>query len=277
MWATPLLVVPGSKDTLADLRWMRSRGLHTSITAAAARGIPVLGLCGGFQILGRTLSDPGGTGGTSGVVDGLGLLNVHTRFEAQKQVRAVTGTTHGGWLLPAGLSVSGYEIHQGHTPPGTAPMLTLDAAEGAICGLVAGTYLHGLLDSGEVRQALVERLRVRKGLPPLLDKAAARFDDLLDLIPARLTAVLMLVLADGDRKRGLRCLVRDARTTDSPNAGWPMAAMAEILGVQLTRRDQYALGDDLRPIRGSDVRRCWKVARRAMIAAAFLAGGALLV
>jgi adenosylcobinamide-phosphate synthase len=109
-----------------------------------------------------------------------------------------------------------------------------------------------------------------------LGKASARLDDALNLIPARLTAVLMLLLADGDRGRGARCMLRDASKTDSPNAGWPMAAMAGILGVQLTKRDQYTLGDDTRPIRGEDVRRCWRISRRAMVASAILVGGALL-
>ena len=103
-----------------------------------------------------------------------------------------------------------------------------------------------------------------------LGKPAARLDDLLNLIPARITALLMLAVADRDRIRGLRCMLRDARKTDSPNAGWPMAAMAGLLGVQMTKRDQYALGDALHPIGGADVRRCWLIARRAMLASALL-------
>lgn len=109
-----------------------------------------------------------------------------------------------------------------------------------------------------------------------LGKPAARLDDLLNLIPARLTAVLMLLLADRDRGRGMRCMLRDAAKTDSPNAGWPMSAMAGLLGVQLTKRGQYTLGDDIRPICGEDVRRCWRISRRAMVASAVLVGGALV-
>jgi len=164
-----LLILPGAKDTLSDLRWLRHRGLDRSTLAAAARGIPILGLCGGFQILGRSLVDRSGTGGSAGHLDGLGLLDVSTQFAPDKQVRTVHGTTQAGWLLPAGLPVSGYEIHQGLTPAGATPMLTLDQPDGAVCGLVAGTYLHGLLDSGPVRSALVNALRARKALPPLTD------------------------------------------------------------------------------------------------------------
>lgn len=103
-----------------------------------------------------------------------------------------------------------------------------------------------------------------------LGKSAARLDDLLNLVPARLTALMMLLVADRDRGRGLRCMLRDARKTDSPNAGWPMAAMAGLLGVEMTKRGQYALGDALHPISGEDVQRCWRIARRSMLASALL-------
>jgi adenosylcobyric acid synthase len=150
-----LLVLPGSRDTLSDLRWMRARGLDRVVVAAAARGIPVLGLCGGYQML----------GGRLGEVDGLALLPVTTSYAAEKQVRPVRGGTAGGWLLPAGLPVEGYEIHEGRTRvEGGAPLLTVDGPEGAVVALVAGTYVHGVLDGAEVRGALVAALRARRGL-----------------------------------------------------------------------------------------------------------------
>lgn len=105
-----------------------------------------------------------------------------------------------------------------------------------------------------------------------LGKAAARLDDLLNLVPARLTAVL-LVLAARDpamQRRGWRIAVRDHTATDSPNAGWPMAAMAGLLGVRLTKRGQYALGEAHKTIDGDDVRRAWMLAGRAMLASAAL-------
>jgi adenosylcobyric acid synthase len=150
-----LLVLPGSRDTVADLRWMRSRGLDRVVGAAAARHIPVLGVCGGYQMLGARLGDEAG----------LALLPVTTEYAAEKQVRPVRGVTAGGWLLPAGVAVEGYEIHEGRTRvDGGGPFVTLDDPEGAVVGLVAGTYVHGVLDGAEVRAALVGALRARRGL-----------------------------------------------------------------------------------------------------------------
>lgn len=190
-----LLVIPGAKDTLSDLRWLRVRGLDRSVLAAAARGIPVLGLCGGYQMLGASLVDAAGLGGGSGAEPGLGLLPGHTQFQAEKRTANVQGRTRAGWLLPAGLPVEGYEIHQGATAPGAAPLVDLGhGPDGAIAGLTAGTYLHGFFDSPEVRTTLVNALRVRKGLDPLdagsLPSAAAaraaHYDALADLLEARL-------------------------------------------------------------------------------------------
>lgn len=169
-----LLVLPGAKDTLADLAWMRRTGMDGVVTAAGARGVPILGLCGGYQLLGRTLADADGVGGTAGRVPGLGMLPVHTAFSRTKRVREVQGQTIGGWLLPAGLPVRGYEIHQGETTAASAAMVDLGRPDGAISGLVAGTYVHGLLDTREVAGALLAALRVRRGLPA----GSARVSDL---------------------------------------------------------------------------------------------------
>ncbi|MDP2306462.1 MAG: cobyric acid synthase [Pseudomonadota bacterium] len=186
-----LLVLPGSRDTEADMRWMRARGLDRVVLAAAARQTPILGLCGGLQMLGRRLGDQAG----------LDLLPVETAYAEEKRVRPVAGLTCAGWLLPAGLTVEGYEIHHGRTAS-VSPLVHLKtpdgAPDGAIQGLVAGTYLHGLLDSAPVRQALVAALRVRRGLDsaapsPERDRLAAcdaaadlveRHVDLTGLLPA---------------------------------------------------------------------------------------------
>lgn len=180
-----LLVLPGAKDTVSDLRWLRARGLDRVVVAAAARGIPVLGLCGGYQLLGARVGEDAG----------LGLLPVATDFADEKRVAPAGGTTAGGWLLPAGLPVEGYEIHQGRTRAGAVPLVELDGVpDGAVVGLVAGTYLHGLLDGAPVRDALVAALRGRRGLDPTAatheETAAARglrFDTMADLVEAHLT------------------------------------------------------------------------------------------
>lgn len=162
-----LLVLPGSKDTLGDLGRLRSSGLDHAIRCAAARHIPILGLCGGYQILGRSLSDASGVAGTHGTVAGLNLLPVETSFGQNKQTRDVSGVTQSGWLIPAGLPVEGYEIHQGRTHASDHPLVAFsDGPDGAIQGLVAGSYAHGLLDTGAVRQGLVNALLVRKGFAP---------------------------------------------------------------------------------------------------------------
>ncbi|MDP2309106.1 MAG: cobyric acid synthase [Pseudomonadota bacterium] len=172
-----LLVIPGSRDTEADLRWVRGRGLDRVVVAAAARGIPLLGLCGGYQMLGARL----------GAERGLGLLPVDTEYAAQKEIRPVRGVTTGAWLLPAGLPVEGYEIHAGRTIAGEG-LVRVDGAglDGAVVGLVAGTYVHGLLDSAEVRGALVAALRERRGLDAIAVGAGAGFDALADVIDAHL-------------------------------------------------------------------------------------------
>lgn len=188
-----LLVLPGAKDTLADLAWMRRTGMDRVVQAAADRCVPVLGLCGGYQLLGRTLTDADGVGGTAGTVPGLGLLPVHTAFSRHKRVREVEGHTRTGWLLPGGLPVQGYEIHQGETAPSAAPLVQTDGPDGAISGLVAGTYLHGLLDTAEVATALINALRERRGLPHRADGTGdlaawrdAQYDAAADVLEAHL-------------------------------------------------------------------------------------------
>ncbi|MEL6348562.1 MAG: cobyric acid synthase, partial [Myxococcota bacterium] len=165
-----LLVLPGAKDTLADLRWMKQTGLDQGVIAAAQRTIPILGLCGGYQILGRSIRDPRGVGGAVGEEPALGLLPVKTVFSPNKTITERHGVSHAGWLLPEGTPVRGYEIHQGQTSPSHAPLLRLgDQDDGAIAGNVAGTYLHGLLDTAQARRAILDALRGRRALPPLED------------------------------------------------------------------------------------------------------------
>lgn len=151
-----LLVIPGSRDTEADLAWMRRLGLDRVVIALAPH-TPILGLCGGYQLLGERLGDS----------VGLGLLPVTTRYAETKHINPVASVTTGRWLLPPGLQVAGYEIHLGRTEA-AAPLVEGD---GAVIGLVAGTYFHGLLDNEAPRRALVNALRARRGLDPLASAA----------------------------------------------------------------------------------------------------------
>lgn len=151
-----LIVLPGSKATRADLAALRAEGWDVDISAHIRRGGHVLGLCGGYQMLGRRIADAEGIEGAPGCADGLGLLDVETRLAPTKTLRAVTGTALGA-------PITGYEIHMGETTgAGTARAFAAIAGqpEGAISadGRVMGSYVHGLLASADLRRALLARL-----------------------------------------------------------------------------------------------------------------------
>ncbi len=159
-----LVILPGTKSTLTDLLWLRQIGLESAVLKLAAAGVPVLGVCGGYQMLGKTLSDPEGAEG-GGELRGLGLLPCDTVFSRQKTRTQAAGTVSAEPF--AGAAVEGYEIHMGKTQrSGGAPFCRLaDGREdGAVSGTVFGTYLHGLFDSGELTGRLAAWLLERKGL-----------------------------------------------------------------------------------------------------------------
>ncbi len=164
-----MVILPGTKSTMADLEWMRQNGLEALVKKAADAGKPILGICGGYQMLGERISDPEKTE-RGGQTAGLGLLPVETVFEPQKTrcrsqgvIRPPSGVFHGF----SGVPFSGYQIHMGRTRrrEDTAPFCTLadGTGEGAVSGNVAGTYIHGLFD-GNAAQALQELLLSRRGL-----------------------------------------------------------------------------------------------------------------
>ncbi|MEG0779175.1 MAG: cobyric acid synthase [Oscillospiraceae bacterium] len=161
-----LLILPGTKNTMGDLLWLRQSGLEAAILQLSAGGTPIFGICGGYQLLGETLSDPDGVEG-GGTLSGLGLLPCRTVFSAQKiRTRVSAAVT----AVPfAGATIDGYEIHMGRTEvSGSAdPFCRLadGTAEGAVSGTVFGTYLHGLFDSGALTEQLANWLLTRRGLP----------------------------------------------------------------------------------------------------------------
>jgi len=169
------IVIPGSKATSDDLAWLRATGLGDAICNAAHAGVPVVGLCGGYQMLGRRIEDPLGVEG--GAVDGLSLLDAVTVFDAEKRTVRAAGTLTGAALGEVGTPVRGYEIHMGRTTLGPAakPLVSLNAADGAAYddGAVAaelpvcGTYLHGLFDDPALRRSWLDCLRRDRGLEPL--------------------------------------------------------------------------------------------------------------
>ena len=156
-----VVIVPGSKATIADLAFLRTQGWDIDLYAHVRRGGHVLGLCGGYQMLGREVADPQGIEGRAGHAQGLGLLDVTTLMDAEKSTRPIVARH-----VLSGCDVSGYEIHLGRTvgPDCERPMLTIgDRREGATSsnGRVQGTYVHGLFASDHFRRAWLARFGIR--------------------------------------------------------------------------------------------------------------------
>ncbi len=178
-----LVVLPGSKATLADLASLRDAGWDIDIAAHRRRGGRVLGLCGGYQMLGRTVADPDGVEGPPATAPGLGLLDVDTVLAGDKRLASVRGVT-----LDDGVACHGYEMHMGRTggPDAARPVLRLedgrtDGARSAD-GLVAGTYLHGLFAGDAQRSAWLRRL----GGPASTRDHAGAVEAALDALAAHL-------------------------------------------------------------------------------------------
>jgi adenosylcobyric acid synthase len=152
-----LVILPGSKATIAGLAALRDAGFDIDIAAHHRRGGAVLGLCGGYQMLGRAIHDPRGIEGHAGSASGLGLLDVETTLSTEKRLEPASGVTANG------LPFSGYEMHMGVTegPDCRRPFARLDggAAEGAVAadGRVIGTYIHGLFADDRQRAAWLQR------------------------------------------------------------------------------------------------------------------------
>ncbi len=186
---TDLILLPGSKATIADLAFLRQQGWDIDIMAHHRHGGRILGICGGYQMLGRTISDPDGIEGSNRRADGLGLLNIDTVLGREKSLgeRSAIHCTSGAAL-------QGYEIHLGHSegPDRARPFLTIDGVGDGACstdGRVEGCYLHGLLCADGFRHAYLAglRQRARSGVEfaalveETLDGLAAHLESHLDL------------------------------------------------------------------------------------------------
>jgi adenosylcobyric acid synthase len=152
-----LVVLPGSKSTIADLASLRAFGWDVDLRAHLRRGGSVLGICGGYQMLGRSISDPHGIEGPPSKVEGLGLFDVDTILEGDKVLIEVTGETIG-----SGVPFKGYEMHVGRTTGALQPLLKLASGQvdGAVSadGRVAGCYIHGLLADDRQRRHWLQRI-----------------------------------------------------------------------------------------------------------------------
>ena len=195
------VILPGSKNTLADLAWLRETGLAAGLAALAAEGkTEIVGICAGLQMLGQLVADPLGLESGRGREAGLGLLAIATELAAQKTL-AATRAVHA----PTGLRLAGYEIHHGLTKltaDSDAPAVFITREDGSAMGYgrpdgrVWGAYLHGLFDADAFRRHFLDGLRVRRGLAPIerttpydLEPALDRLADVLEAhldIPALL-------------------------------------------------------------------------------------------
>lgn len=168
------VILPGSKTTLADLQHLQTAGMAAQIQAYSQAGGPVLGICGGLQMLGQAIADPEGTEGQPGELAGLGLLPLKTTITGDKitrrrQVQMIL-PTYTSSLSPEARTVKGYEIHQGQTKvlhPNLVQAWFDDPTLGIANQHILGTYLHGLFNNGPWRRAWLNQLRAQKDLPPL--------------------------------------------------------------------------------------------------------------
>ncbi|MFQ5534628.1 MAG: cobyric acid synthase [Sphingomonadales bacterium] len=187
------IILPGSKAVIADLNFMRDQGWDIDLAAHVRRGGRVLGICGGYQMLGRRISDGQAIEGPATTADGLGLLNIETALTQGKTLEQVSGL-----CVTTGEPVSGYEMHMGETagPDCSRPMLLIETDDGkhlsgAISGdrLVQGCYLHGLFASDRFRHAFLNGIRERRpstlsyndSIGGALDELAGQFEHHLDI------------------------------------------------------------------------------------------------
>ncbi|MCI8375403.1 MAG: cobyric acid synthase [Lachnospiraceae bacterium] len=169
-----LLILPGTKNTMGDLQWLRESGLEAAILRQAETDTPVVGICGGYQMLGEELSDPHGVE-QGGTMRGMGLLNARTVFEPAKTRTQIRGHILWGANTEEQFrerEVRGYEIHMGRTFNLGRCRETIRLEDGRTDGLcndretVFGTYLHGIFDFGDLAAFVVRRLMEKKGLDP---------------------------------------------------------------------------------------------------------------
>ncbi|MCH5642399.1 MULTISPECIES: cobyric acid synthase [unclassified Gordonia (in: high G+C Gram-positive bacteria)] len=200
VYAADLVVLPGTRATVSDLGWLTARGIGDALVARVRRGAPIVAICGGFQMLARSIDDPVESG--AGRVDGLGILDLDVTFDSGKTLRRVAGAVDGH-------RVEGYEIHHGRIVGSTEDVWLVDdvhGGEGATRGAVRGTHWHGLLANNDFRRDLLRRVAAEAGKPgfepaPDIDVGAirqAQVDLMADLITANIDmSAVVDIIADG--------------------------------------------------------------------------------
>ena len=218
------IILPGTKSTIADLAWLRTEGIADAIRTLAAQGTAVVGICGGYQMLGRVIRDTAHVESQNGAAPGLGLLPVETLFEAAKATFQVRARVLGGpgWLgTAAGEEVEGYEIHMGRTSGGR-PWLEsvrlngdpVEGTDGAASddGRIWGCYLHGLFANPALRRCWLASLRqsepCHSEMSPASVSGAALLDAALDRLADAVEAALDMrklaaIVARNDQNKGI--------------------------------------------------------------------------
>ncbi|HTA75814.1 MAG TPA: cobyric acid synthase [bacterium] len=192
-----LVILPGTKATVADLQWLRAQGFESLLRQRAEEGLPLLGICGGYQMLGQAIEDPDQVESTEKLISGLGLLPVVTRFEKEKITSQINGEVKGENFFmegQAGSSFKSYEIHMGRVErsAGARALFQLQErngqkvseTEGVLQGSVAGTLQHGLFENHSFRQGLLTALGKRKNLSLSSDDQSkeAEYDRLAQMV-----------------------------------------------------------------------------------------------
>lgn len=198
-----MVIIPGTKSTIADMKWLRESGLETAVKRLAAEGVPVFGICGGYQMLGDSISDPLGSE-CGGSIRGMELLRCRTVFGAEKTQTRTSGkfgNIGGFFSCLGGAEFSGYEIHMGTTKSASPALLSCG---GAYEGSVYGCYIHGIFDSAEVSERIVNRLFESRGLTPrggISDRRAYKekqFDILADSVRKSIdTELIYRIIREG--------------------------------------------------------------------------------
>lgn len=199
-----LIIFPGTKNTMSSLRWLRETGIDKKILQLHASGVPIFGICGGYQLMGQTISDPDGVEG-GGEISGLGLLPVDTVFQSEKITVQTSGCfceIEGTFAPLSGLRTAGYEIHMGHTTYRTdaKPLQTIgERADGCQFQNAYGTYQHGILDDQTIVETVLCALLKTNGENPKLVKSniVSPYDKLAATVRGALDMSLIYRILEG--------------------------------------------------------------------------------
>jgi adenosylcobyric acid synthase len=211
---TDMIIIPGTKNTIQDLHYIEKKGIAREVLKKASEGVPVMGVCGGYQMLGRELNDPSNVESRESYSAGLGLLDIETTFAIEKtttQVKARSLVGQGVFSSLNGIEIEGYEIHSGNTNnKGYQPFSEVHGGsrnagyhmDGAVSsdGNIFGTYIHGIFHTRAFASAFVNSLRQMKKLPPVEGQIVDRqgqYDKLATLVRQNLNMDQVYTFMEG--------------------------------------------------------------------------------